>query len=202
MKDRRISHHKLMELAATQGGYFTAGQALEIGYSYRLQHFHWESGNWIKEWHGIYRLNHYPMPERPDLIRLSLWSRNQQGEIQAVVSHETALAIHELSDIMPAKIHLTVPSQFRKTSPANCILHKKELHSKDWIFREGYRLMTPLRTLIDVAEGGLSQEHLNQAVAQVLERGMVREKNLRQINLGSHGKIRLDLAMKARKGAA
>ncbi len=202
MKDRRLSHQKLMELAAKQGGYFTAGQALEIGYGYRLQHFHNKSENWIKEGHGIYRLNHYPMPERPDLIRLSLWSRNQQGEVQAVVSYETALAIHELSDVMPSKIYLTVPPKFRKTPPTNCILHKKKLHSKDWISCEGYRLMTPLRTLLDVAEGDLSQEHLNQAVAQAFTRGMVREKNLRQADLESQGKIRLDVAIKTRKVAA
>ena len=28
---------------------------------------------------------------------------------QAVVSHESALAIHNLSDLLPGKVHLTVP---------------------------------------------------------------------------------------------
>ena len=32
----------------------------------------------------------------------SQWSRNQKGVPQAVVSHDTALTVHELSDVMPA----------------------------------------------------------------------------------------------------
>jgi len=46
---------------------------------------------------GLSRLPDYPPGEREDLIRWSLWSHNRQGFSQAVVSHETALAVHELS---------------------------------------------------------------------------------------------------------
>lgn len=191
-----------MEIAAVQGGYFTARQALKAAYGYRLQHFHCKCGNWKREGHGLFRLSHYPMPERPDLIRLSLWSRDQRGEIQAVVSHETALSLHELSDVMPAKIHLTVPHGFRKAVPPNCVLHSRELHAHDWTSRGGYRVTTPLQTLLDAAESDLSQEHLDDAVAQALSRGLVREKHLAAAKIGPGGKARLDAALGARKVAA
>ncbi len=42
----------------------------------------------------------------------------------------------------------------------------------------GYRVTTPLRTLLDVAASPLSQEHLDKAVVQALERGMVRRAAL------------------------
>lgn len=202
MKDRRASRFELMGIASEQGGYFTSRQAMGAGYGYRLQHFHCKSGNWIREGRGIFRFSHYPTAERPDLIRLALWSRNQRGETQAVTSHETALAIHELSDVMPSKIHLTVPPGFRKESPKNCVLHLLELRPGDWVSREGYRLTTPLKTLLDVAEDNLSQDDLNEAVAQALARGMVREKYLRQAKLNPQGKARLDAALKAKGRAA
>jgi predicted transcriptional regulator of viral defense system len=117
-RDPQDTAQKLYEVASGQGGYFTSAQALAVGYSYRQQHYHARRGNWRKIERGIYRLRDYPPTEREDLIRLTLWSHNQQGEAQAVVSHATALSVHEMSDVMPANIHLTVPKRgFRKIPP-------------------------------------------------------------------------------------
>jgi len=38
--DRRDLQHKLRRLAAIQSGYFSAGQALDLGYSYPAQSYH------------------------------------------------------------------------------------------------------------------------------------------------------------------
>lgn len=96
---------RLFETADRQAGYFTASQAREAGYDYRLQHYHRERGNWIPAGHGLYRLRQYPTVEDEELARLSLWSRNRSGKPQAVVSHETVLRLHDLTDLMPAAIH-------------------------------------------------------------------------------------------------
>ena len=56
--------------SGTQGGFFTATQARELGFTNSKQHYHARAGNWIRESRGIYRLALYPEPERPDLI---LW---------------------------------------------------------------------------------------------------------------------------------
>jgi predicted transcriptional regulator of viral defense system len=68
--------------------------------------------------HGLYRLTSLPPGEHDDLVRLTLWSRNRQDEPQAVVSHESALVLHNLSELLPAEIHLTVPPALRKEPPA------------------------------------------------------------------------------------
>jgi predicted transcriptional regulator of viral defense system len=109
---------------------------------------------------------------------LSLWSRNQKDEPQAVASHETALVLHGLTDLLPGAIHLTVPRSFRKTPPKGCVLHKASLEPADVEERAGFRVTTPLRTLLDASTGGVSTEQLDKAVSDALARGLVRRKTL------------------------
>lgn len=168
----------LTALAGTQAGYFTARQALAMGYAYPEQHYHVLHGNWERVARGIFRLRDYPLPEREDLIVLSLMSHNRSGQPQAVVSHETALALHELGDANPARIHLTVPTGFRRQLPPEAILHRGLLRPGDWEEREGYRVTTPLRTLLDIAESPTSWPYLDAAVRDALRRGLVRRRQL------------------------
>lgn len=172
---------RLFEIADRQAGYFTAKQAGEAGYDYRLQHYHRERGHWIPVGHGLFRLSRYPEGENEDLVRLSLWSRNRGGELQAVASHETALRLHGLSDLMPGKVHLSVPKGFRKRPPKGIVLHKSDLADGDVEAWNGFEVTTPLRTIMDVARSReTSPEHLESAVREAVARGLVRRKLLRE----------------------
>ncbi len=170
--------HTLAVIAGEQGGYFTAQQALSAGYSYRVQHYHTQTGDWIREGRGIYRLRDYPLPCRPDLIALTLLSNDRSGEPHAVVSHETALTIYELSDANPERIHITVPVSFRKEMPAGVIIHRGRLTGSDWEQFEGYRVTTPLRTIVDIAGSPSGWPYLADAVYDALRKGMVRSTQL------------------------
>ena len=196
-RDPLENARRLYQVASAQGGYFTAGQALQAGYAYSQQHFHVERGNWIRTDRGLYRLHDYPSSEREDLIRWALWSRNQQDVPQAVVSHDTALTVHEMSDVMPAQVHLTVPPGFRKKAPPGCVLYKATLAPGDVEWRDGYRVTTPLRTLLDVALSPLSQEHLDAAVSDALERGLVRRSQLENASYPLEARRRLARALSA-----
>lgn len=172
---------RLFEMADRQAGYFTAKQALEAGYGYPLQHYHRERGHWLPAGHGLFRLRRYPEGENEQLTRLWLWSRSQEGEPQAVASHETALALWGLSDLMPEKVHLSVPRSFRKRPPAGVVLHKADLAGGDVEERDGLPVTTPLRTILDVAgDRRVSPEHLQSAAREAVERGLVRRKRLRE----------------------
>jgi predicted transcriptional regulator of viral defense system len=169
----------LYPLAATQGGYFTAKQAAEAGYHYPHLAYHLRVGNFERAGHGLYRLPTVPTPEHDDLIRLAPWSRNREDIPQAVVSHESALLLHQLIDVVPHRIHLTVPPSFRKRPPKGCALHRAKLASRDIQRREGFSVTTPLRTLIDVsASPSVSDEQLAKAVDDAIQRGMVRRSAL------------------------
>ncbi|MDP8925760.1 MAG: type IV toxin-antitoxin system AbiEi family antitoxin domain-containing protein [Actinomycetota bacterium] len=176
---RERKAEKLFELADRQAGYFTAKQALEAGYGYPLQHYHRERGHWIPVGHGLFRLRRYPERENEDLVRMCLWSRDREDEPQAVASHETALRLYGLSDLMPEKMHLSVPSDFRKRPPEGVVLHKADLVEADVEEWDGFRVTTPLRTILDVVRSReISPEHLESAVQEAVTRGLVRRKRL------------------------
>lgn len=194
-RDPRETERALIEIVRDQGGYFTAAQAISIGYTYRQQNYHKTRGNWDYIDHGVYRLRNFPENEHEDLIRWSFWSRNRQGEFQAAVSHDTALALHELGDVMPGKVHLTVPPGFRKRDPGGCILHTGRLALHDIERRRGFNVTTPLRTLLDVADSPLSQDLFEGSVRDALRRGMVRSKELLSVELPKEAMNRLKAAV-------
>jgi predicted transcriptional regulator of viral defense system len=201
---RQRSHPRLERQAelfalADQGlGYFTAQQALALGFDYSVQWHHRQTGAWQEVGHGLFRLRHHPGGAFEDLARLSLWSRNRAGQPQAVVSHQTALAVYELSDLLPAETHLSVPVGFRKPPPAGVVMHRTVVSDDDTEEHTGFRITTTLRTLCDLAASPLSLEHLSQATHEALLHGLVRRGALLEAVAGSHGTTqhRLQLALK------
>ena len=175
----------LFAIAEGQGGFFTAKQAESAGFDRTNHSYHIRSGNWTREYRGIYRLAQYPAPPEADLILWFLWSRNREDAPQGVYSHATALRIYDLSDIMPAKIHMTVPQKFRRgaETPKGLVLHWDDIPPGDIEEREGFRVTRPLRTLRDlVAEGGLPRDLLKQAFEEAGSRGLITAKESRSAN--------------------
>ena len=195
MSDSLPDKSWLYEFAEAQSGYFTARQALQAGYSYRQQHYQRTTGLWQPADRGVFRLRDFPPSEYEHLVRWSLWSRNQKGIPQGVVSHDTALAVHGLSDLMPSRVHLTVPPGFRKRVPSALVLHRGSLAPDEVEQRPGFRLTTPLRTLLDTAQSPLAQEHLDAAVTQALQRGLVRRPALASAPCAPLARARLDRAL-------
>ena len=175
------ARRELVAVAASQGGYFTAKQAAAAGYGKRHVDYHVKAGNFERIERGLFRLPTIPTAEHDDLIRLSLWSRGRDDTPQAVISHETALAVHGLGTLLPTRTHLSVPPSFRKRPPDGCTLHKATLRDDDTEDREGFRVTTPLRTLFDVAaDRAVTQDQLNEIVKQAIADGAVRRSTLAQ----------------------
>ncbi len=172
-RDAQDARRRVFEFAVGQGGYFTATQAKEAGYPKQLQHYHAKRGNWIREGRGIYRLWEWPRSSHDDLIFWTLWS----GKL-AVVSHETAMAFHEISDLMPARIHLTVPPGFRKNPPAGIILYRDKLGPHEIEQRDWFRVTTPLRTLMDVARAAVSIEHVARGIQDAIRKGLLADRHI------------------------
>lgn len=173
--------NQLFEIAERQQGFFITRQAEECGFSRSNFHLKIQSGEWIKEMRGIYRLAHYPITDRPELVLWILWSCNRKGEPQGIWSHETALDIYELSDLMPSKMHMSVPLNFRRRMeiPRVLNLHYIDIPECDTERRQGYRLTKPLRTIIDVInEGKIAQDQLVQALKEALQRGLISRRDV------------------------
>jgi predicted transcriptional regulator of viral defense system len=171
------SYQKLFKTAMAQQGFFTARQAVAAGYSEKNHAFHVNRGTWFREERGIYRLAQFPEPVDSDLILWSLWSRDREGRTQGIYSHQTALRIHELTDLNPSKLHLTVPPVFRRSAPIPkvLVLHRGEVEEKDAEQRKGYAVTNVRRTLEDLArEKSVTEGILRQGIGEGIRRGILR----------------------------
>jgi predicted transcriptional regulator of viral defense system len=175
------SWDKLYELAAAQGGYFTRAQALGAGYSDPLLHYHVARKRLERTGRGQFRLVHFPPSEDEDFVAAWLWS-----ERQGVFSHETALRMHQLSDVLPGEKHLTLPVTWQRRRlkiPAGLILHFANLSARDVEWHGAVRVTSALRTLLDCEADAINPELLSQAKRQAVQRGLVQASDLRKASL-------------------
>jgi predicted transcriptional regulator of viral defense system len=180
---------RLYETAQSQQGFFTTKQATRAGFAEKTHAYHVKVRNWIREHRGIYRLADFPTAERPDLMLWYLWSQNRQEVPEGTYSHDTALSLHELSDIMPSKLHMTVPKRFRRNSriPEVLILHRADLAEGDLQEMQGVRVTRPLRTILDLLQAGqVDPSLIRQAIDEAMRRGLVSWK---QIDSLPHDKV-------------
>jgi predicted transcriptional regulator of viral defense system len=113
-----------------------------------------------------------------------------------VVSHESALVVHELGDVNPALVHLTVPPNFRPRSP-RVRLHHAKVPVEDTVERTGFLVTTPLRTILDVAAGNLDLDLLATAVSDALDLGLLTRSQIldRADGHGDHAALRIERAL-------
>lgn len=180
--DRRPDHpdwNRLYEVAAGQEGLFTTEQALGAGYSPQLLVHYVRNGRIRRLRRGIYRLVHFPAGEHEDLVERWLWS-----EQQGVLSHQTALALHELSDVLPARVHLTLPDAWRARRlrvPRDVVLHHADVPAAERSWIGAVPITSPARTLRDCAAEHLAPDLLRQALDQALARGLVARREVRDV---------------------
>ena len=167
---------RLYATAVAQEGHFTTGQAWTAGYSPQLLRKHCQAGRMARVRRGIYRLSHYPSGEHEHLAVVWLWS-----EQRGVLSHQTALALHGLSDALPAQVHLTLPARWstrRFRVPDGVALHFADLSADQRAWFGPVPITTPARTIEDCARAAISPELLRQAARQALRRGLLTRRDL------------------------
>jgi predicted transcriptional regulator of viral defense system len=190
-RDQKAALRAITAIAASQGGYFTARQASEVGYAYPHLSYHLSAGNFERAGRGLYRIPTLPYSEHDDLVRISFWSRGRDDAPQAVVSHQTALALHDLAEFIPTVVHLTVPASFRRPAPKGCTLHKAAVARVDTQEVGALRVTTPLRTLADLAgDPSIPREQFDRAVKEASSRGMIRRSQADELRATRKSSIR------------
>ncbi|MCA1668131.1 MAG: type IV toxin-antitoxin system AbiEi family antitoxin domain-containing protein [Thermomicrobia bacterium] len=169
----------LFERASEQHGYFTAAQARICGYTWDLLAYHAQHGRFLRVRRGLYRLRDYPSSPREDVVAAWL----AVGKEVSVVSHESALDLLGLTDVIPDAIHLTVP-RTRRHLPAlpGVAIHTtaRPLRADDVAIRDGIRLTAAARTILDAADAGIAPEQIALAVRQAITRGLTTAPRLMQ----------------------
>jgi len=177
MSDNFPDRSSLDRLAYSQQGYFTARQAGERGFSPQLLAHHARTGPFERVRHGLYRLRYYPASPY-DQVWMS-WL--MVGAERSVISHESALDLLGLSDVLPNAVHLLVERRERGVHvPEGAVLHTTAtpLNPAEVVTRQGIRVTSPARTIIDTAASRLAPEHLAAAAREALERALVTRRSL------------------------
>lgn len=169
---------RLYETAAAQAGYVSTEQAVEAGYSTALLQYHVRTGRLERVRRGVVRLAHFPPSDHEDLVPLWLWA----GKLGAF-SHETALFLHELSDVLPANRHMTVPASWarrRLRVPDGLVLHFADLGRKESGWKGPVPVTQPLRTVVDCSADRVAPDLLRQAIEQGVRRGLFTRTDVRE----------------------
>jgi len=169
----------LFDLAASQDGLFSTSQAAEAGYSPQLLQKHLRAGRVRRVRRGVYRLVHFPPAEHEDLAVVWLWS-----DRAGVFSHETALSLHGLSDVLPARVHLTVPSDWsrrRLRVPQGVVLAYADVPKIDRTWVGPVQVTAVRRTLADCLAAGVAPDLVQQAIEQAADRGLVAKAELARL---------------------
>ena len=166
------NYNLLYEIAESQAGYFTAQQAREVGFSWERLSSNVKNGKFLRVNRGIYRLVHFPGSAHEDLF--VAWLRTGPS---STISHESALSVYELTDVLPGTIHVVVPRTASRRHKG-LRLHTNRLEPKEITRREGLPLTTAARTIADVAVSGLADEQIRQAIQEALQRGLASREEL------------------------
>ena len=163
--------------AYEQHGYFRVRQAREHRVSSQLLSHYVRQGRFERVRRGLYRLRGFPGGEHDEMREK--WMA--VGVDKAVLSHQSALALLDLTDVIPDVVHLLVPRRHRglRRPPGTVIHTRPDADEVGTVWREGLPLTAPAQTLIDVVDE-VQPEQMEMAVRQALDRGLLTARQLKE----------------------
>jgi Transcriptional regulator, AbiEi antitoxin len=183
---------ELFELAESNDGLFTSKLARAKGIKDSVLVRLAQRGRLVRTTRGVYRIAHYPSDRFAQYREAVLWAQASNGPEQIALSHETALLIFGLSDVNPAKVHLTVPkhARLRREKPSWIIIHRADLAAGELTEHEGMPVTSPERTITDFLAATHRAELARQAVAEGQREGYLNSEQVarlrQQINRHVH----------------
>lgn len=143
-------------------GYVTTAQARAAGVQPMALVMMARRGVVERASHGVYRLVDFPVDPDAQLMHATLWPNEHRG----VLSHETALALHVLSDVDPPVVHITVPAAHRvqRATLRHMVIHRADLLPEDVMQIERLPVTTPERSIRDCLAARVGSATLRQAI--------------------------------------
>lgn len=160
----------LIEHAQQQYGYLTPDDARELDIDPTQLRLMTARHTLEHVGHGLYRMPMVPVTQLDAYMEAVLWAGRR-----GVLSHETALDLHELCDVNPSVIHLMVPSGFRTRKAVSAIyrLHRCDLDPAEVGWHEGIPIVTPERAILGGIEQALGWHLIDQAIETARARGLI-----------------------------
>lgn len=161
-----------IELAADQYGFVTNADLKNLG----------QDPSQLRQWlrrskidrvgHGIYRFRQIPRNKLDAFMLATLWPSGR-----GVLSHDTALELHNLCDINPAKIHLTIPPGYRprRRGGEHYRFHYENLKENEIAWHEGIRIVKPRVAIRQALDSEVPMYLIRQALDTSARLGRIRK---------------------------
>jgi predicted transcriptional regulator of viral defense system len=171
----RSRFEEILVLAEDNGGLLTSGQARAAGIAASVLARLTARGRLERASRGVYRIPYFPSNRFSQFREAVMWARAGRGPESVALSHATALAIYEISDANPARIHLTVPrrARLRRKRPEWVEIHRADLALDDVTVREGLPLTTIARTVEDMLASTGQVSLVRQAISGARREGCI-----------------------------
>jgi predicted transcriptional regulator of viral defense system len=160
---------ELWDVAVDQYGYVTSKDAHRLGINIvelgklaarrQLEHISY----------GVYRFPQLPVTPLDSYMLATLWA-NGRG----VLSHDTALDLHDLCDINPSKLHITVPGRPpERKGGEQYVVHSEALADDETTWHEAIPIVTVAKAIAQCIASGVSSHLLTQALRTARGRGAI-----------------------------
>jgi predicted transcriptional regulator of viral defense system len=185
-----VDHERLYRVAEAQAGFFTTRQAAQAGMGRStLSHHAGPGGRFERVAQGVYRLRQFPSSPHEHVVArwLSL------GGPDAVVSHASALELHDLSDVIADEVHLTVPRSARwRRRRLGTHLHfaSQPVAAGERQSVLGLPVTSVERTIVDYIQDAGQPEQAEMAVYQAIASGLTTAPRLRASAAEHSGRVR------------
>lgn len=133
-------------IAGRQCGAISRGQAIDLGASDPAMQRRVRSGRWRRQASGVYVVGGVPPS-----WSLDVWVAYLAVGPPAVVTHETALRLHGISDVPPYPVTLTLPHGRRVRMLRTFVHQIDDLRPHHVTSMAGLPVSTPERAMVEVA---------------------------------------------------
>jgi predicted transcriptional regulator of viral defense system len=166
-------YKQLAARAAQNHGYVTSEDAREMGVPIGTLNALARRGQLDRVERGIYRVPLIPSGRLDQYLLATLWPDGR-----GLISHESALDLYGISDVNPAKLHITVPKAYRthRTVPALYVVHREDLSSQDQAEVEGVPVVSAAKAIRQAHERHLRHSLIRQAIDDAEREGWVRRR--------------------------
>lgn len=177
---------QVLERAVEQHGYVTTRDARDLGIDPTQLRLMAVRGRLERVARGVYRVPVLPRTEHDELAEAVAWTLGR-----GVVSHESALVLHGLSDVNPSRIQLMVPRDNHPRAAGGELhrLHRRVLKPEDVTERDDLPVTTVARTIRDCLAAGTDRAQLRRALDEAVVQGLVRppEVDALREEIDNHG---------------
>jgi predicted transcriptional regulator of viral defense system len=168
----------LLEHAQGHYGFVTTDDSRALGIDPAQLRIMASRGQLEHRGRGIYRMPVIPHGELDEYMETVLWTGRE-----GVISHESALLIHDLSDVNPSRVHVTVPVGFRTRKKPLPVLevHREEIPPGGTIVHRGIPTVTAAMAIRQCIAGGLGWTIIRQAMDEARSRGLIDVQTVREL---------------------